>query len=298
MLAATLAATWPHVPPDELHAWWMSYAAPAGATLGDVLHAADAVWPLTPAQVDAALAAGNPKCMAAFLEPAARERAFDAGANIQERPDGAYECAACLGTFGADDIVLCPRDHAQCRACFIQYVTVTHENEPLDSLPCPAGRDCGVPAWDPVVAALYLPPTYLAKLEARERETTEALLLSANVAARLFCVCGAVGIVEEGAVGDGTVACICGLVYCLRCGNIAHAAEQCGVPRDTLQWVNQNAKRCPNCGTAIEKNGGCNHVTCTRSAGGCGYEMCWLCLGKYRACKCPLFGNGPAAQQP
>lgn len=34
-----------------------------------------------------------------------------------------------------------------------------------------------------------------------------------------------------------------------------------------------NIKDCPKCGTSIEKNGGCNHMTC----GGCGSHICWLC---------------------
>eukprot|EP00667_Euglena_gracilis_P019858 EG_transcript_21357 len=42
-------------------------------------------------------------------------------------------------------------------------------------------------------------------------------------------------------------------------------------------------KRCPRCKQGIEKNAGCDHMTCRTSAGGCGHEFCWLCLADYAA---------------
>ena len=35
-----------------------------------------------------------------------------------------------------------------------------------------------------------------------------------------------------------------------------------------------NHKLCPSCNAPIEKNGGCNHVTCWK----CKSHMCWPCL--------------------
>lgn len=43
----------------------------------------------------------------------------------------------------------------------------------------------------------------------------------------------------------------------------------------------EGVKRCPKCGHAIEKNGGCDHMTCNRQAGGCGSEFCIRCLADY-----------------
>ncbi len=39
-------------------------------------------------------------------------------------------------------------------------------------------------------------------------------------------------------------------------------------------WITANAKKCVQCEKYIEKNGGCNHMTCKL----CGKEFCWLCL--------------------
>ncbi|KAF8603499.1 hypothetical protein BDV93DRAFT_473140 [Ceratobasidium sp. AG-I] len=65
-------------------------------------------------------------------------------------------------------------------------------------------------------------------------------------------------------------------------------AEQAGRARqaqDNLAseaYIQQHAKACPNaaCGRNIEKNDGCDHMTCRRPAG-CGHEFCWVCFADY-----------------
>lgn len=57
--------------------------------------------------------------------------------------------------------------------------------------------------------------------------------------------------------------------------------------KQNIDWIKEHTKSCPNCDNAIEKNKGCNHMTCK-----CGYEFCWYCLEEckkpcehFKACK-------------
>ncbi len=39
------------------------------------------------------------------------------------------------------------------------------------------------------------------------------------------------------------------------------------------EWLQKNTKACPQCKAPVEKNGGCNHMTCNQ----CRHEFCWTC---------------------
>lgn len=50
--------------------------------------------------------------------------------------------------------------------------------------------------------------------------------------------------------------------------------QKCEDDSETANWIEANTQSCPVCFTQIEKNGGCNHLTCRK----CSYEFCWICL--------------------
>jgi len=51
--------------------------------------------------------------------------------------------------------------------------------------------------------------------------------------------------------------------------------KKCEDDSETANWISANTKECPKCLSTIEKNGGCNHMTCRK----CKNEFCWMCMG-------------------
>lgn len=89
--------------------------------------------------------------------------------------------------------------------------------------------------------------------------------------------------------------CCKGHPFCISCSGVAHSPCSCDQWQEWFQkiseetknadakssddianalWVAANTKRCPRCSTAIEKDEGCNHMSCRK----CRYEFCWICM--------------------
>ena len=76
------------------------------------------------------------------------------------------------------------------------------------------------------------------------------------------------------------VSCKKGHKFCFNCLKAWHENEECdtSVDKSFEKWRDSDkVKRCPKCKYFIEKNEGCNHITCYN----CKYQFCWLCLGEY-----------------
>jgi ariadne-1 len=73
--------------------------------------------------------------------------------------------------------------------------------------------------------------------------------------------------------------------FCFGCGYNDHQPTPCPLVKqwlkkceddsETANWISANTKECPICSSTIEKNGGCNHMTCRK----CKHEFCWMCMG-------------------
>ena len=86
----------------------------------------------------------------------------------------------------------------------------------------------------------------------------------------------------------------CGHSTCFDCGKKPHGRASC-MQAETWQkhylmleeaagteeskqndekWLAQNTRPCPSCKSPIQRNFGCNHMTCNC----CGHEFCWVCM--------------------
>jgi ariadne-1 len=91
-----------------------------------------------------------------------------------------------------------------------------------------------------------------------------------------------------------TVSCPEDHSFCFGCSGTNHQPATCKIAKlwlkkcaddsETANWISANTKECVKCKSIIEKNGGCNHMTCKK----CGTEVifilnqfCWVCLGNW-----------------
>ncbi|KAJ7633438.1 hypothetical protein DFH06DRAFT_692371 [Mycena polygramma] len=61
------------------------------------------------------------------------------------------------------------------------------------------------------------------------------------------------------------------------CGVALLWLKKCRDDSETANWIKSNTKECAKCMSTIEKNGGCNHMTCKK----CKHEFCWVCMGPW-----------------
>jgi ariadne-1 len=71
-----------------------------------------------------------------------------------------------------------------------------------------------------------------------------------------------------------TVTCKCGHAFCFGCLLNDHQPcicplvklwlRKCADDSETSNWISANTKECSKCGSSIEKNGGCNHMSCKK----------------------------------
>ena len=91
------------------------------------------------------------------------------------------------------------------------------------------------------------------------------------------------------------IKCDCGYNFCFLCLEESHSPCECEMIKlwkesikekgsgEDYVWMRENTKNCPKCGINIEKNQGCNHMTCRRELGGCGHEFCWVCMAPWNS---------------
>ena len=189
-------------------------------------------------------------------------------------------CGICFDYYNMESTLPCSKseEHTLCKRCFGYYILSKASSDSLSTIEC--AYDACDGRYDKLVAEAYLPAGLCKRMDTNQLQVDQRVALATgNVAATLYCECGVVAVVEREHVGDNTVTCCCGRTYCIKCGNFVHPAQPCPLPRETIKWMGKHkAKRCPNCGTGIEKTGGCTHMTCRT----CKHEFCWLCLGPWR----------------
>jgi hypothetical protein len=212
------------------------------------------------------------------------------------------ECPICLCDTPVSECTALPCGHWYCNGCYTSYVSLEVSEARVSGLQCPA-KTCVQPLGD-TSAMLLLgaskPATRLLRFAATAQvaDDNRAMQCLSNGCGQVM---HAVARTARTSLAPGAFSACdkCTAVKCLRCplaGHWPHSCETASWARMifkakmpikgddeellTLRWIANSTKDCPKCGTAIEKNMGCNHMRCLSNVK-CNYEFCWVCLAPW-----------------
>lgn len=198
-----------------------------------------------------------------------------------------FMCDICCDDDADMETVSVSCGHRFCRHCYTQYLSqkIKEEGESR-RIQCPQS-DCDVIVDEKTVALLVDQQT-----NNKYRELLNRTFVDDNDILR-WCPAPDCEYAIECTVPSTslttvvpTVECQCGCRFCFGCGLYDHQPcicilvkkwlQKCEDDSETANWISAHTKECPKCHSTIEKNGGCNHMTCRK----CRYEFCWVCMGR------------------
>ncbi|CAJ1063532.1 E3 ubiquitin-protein ligase RNF14 isoform X2 [Xyrichtys novacula] len=232
------------------------------------------------------------------FDEAQRQRVFDSKV---------FCCGICfMEKLGANCLCFKECQHVYCKACMTEYFQIQIRDGNVQCLNCPEPKCTSV--------ATPLQVKQLVDEELFARYDRLLLQFSLDLMADVvYCPrqsCGTAVMVEP----DTTmgICSACQYAFCTLCKLGYHGLSACKINADELrklrdeylsasieeqkfmeqrfgkrviqkaveesysrEWLDENCKACPRCGTNIQKADGCNKMTCTS----CRQYFCWLCLG-------------------
>ncbi|KAL7109197.1 hypothetical protein ACP275_06G160300 [Erythranthe tilingii] len=197
-----------------------------------------------------------------------------------------HRCKICLEKIkGGKETLSSACGHPFCGDCWKNYVTFSiNEGPGCLSLCCP----------EPGCKARVGPDMMDLLASEEEKEKYNRYLLRSYVELHgtiKWCPgpgCDRAVQIESGECKNYDVTCDCSYVFCWNCTEDMHRPVDCETVEkwvilknseaENTTWIMAYTKPCPKCKRSIEKNDGCNHMTCGKS---CGHQFCWLCLGNW-----------------
>ncbi|KAJ6236378.1 e3 ubiquitin-protein ligase ari5-related [Anaeramoeba flamelloides] len=195
-------------------------------------------------------------------------------------------CQTCFCQLKKSDKIALKCQHAFCNECWVNYLTFRIKEQRVDDLFCQSYQ-CYERVTEGFLKEVVDEENY------KKYQWTLAKSFVSQNPENAWCPApNCDRACTKGMIQRGTnVECSCGHRFCFNCKEEAHSPancddvavwlKKCKDDSETFNWLMANTKPCPKCKNLIEKNGGCNHMTCRKNSGGCGYEFCWICLGDW-----------------
>uniref|UniRef100_A0A3P9LFL9 E3 ubiquitin-protein ligase RNF14 n=2 Tax=Oryzias TaxID=8089 RepID=A0A3P9LFL9_ORYLA len=232
------------------------------------------------------------------FDEAQRQKVFDSKV---------FCCGICFSEkLGSHCLCFKECQHVYCNACMTEYFQIQIRDGNVQCLNCPEPKCTSLAT--PLQVKQLVDEELFARYDRLLLQSTLDLMADVVYCPRQFC--GTAVMVEP----DTTmgICSACQHAFCTMCKLAYHGVSHCKFPAEELRnlrdeylsatsegkkfmekrfgkrviqkaveesfsrdWLTENCKCCPKCGTNIQKVDGCNKMTCTS----CKQYFCWLCLG-------------------
>uniref|UniRef100_A0A3B4CQD6 RBR-type E3 ubiquitin transferase n=1 Tax=Pygocentrus nattereri TaxID=42514 RepID=A0A3B4CQD6_PYGNA len=194
------------------------------------------------------------------------------------------QCGVCLQFVRRDALLSLPCQHSFCKSCWEQHCTVLVKDGVGVGISCMA-QDCSLRMPEDFVLPL-LPSE---ELKEKYRRYLFRDYVESHFQLQLCPGADCPIVIKVQEPRARRVQCSrCGEVFCFKCRQMYHAPTDCATIRkwltkcaddsETANYISAHTKDCPKCNICIEKNGGCNHMQCSK----CKHDFCWMCLGDWK----------------
>ena len=210
----------------------------------------------------------------------------DGGAAGGGAAAAAGEDAMCMVCCDDESPLTLPCGHTGCVDCWKQYLEMKIMEGESSHLTCMGFSDSS--KCNLIVDEAIVKRVCSAEIHAKYADFVARSYVDENKMVTWCPSAGCSNAVRMTSLTRTDVACACGHHFCFKCNHEAHAPATCQLlvvwekkckdDTETSNWIKVNTRVCPSCSTPIEKNGGCNHMTCRK----CKHEFCWLCSGDWR----------------
>jgi len=214
---------------------------------------------------------------------------------IGQMADQMHECPSCLDDFPLSEMVALNCCHLYCSKCLKDYVSMQINEGASECIKCP-GYKCKFIMDEIMLSSL---------LNTEDYEKYIRFLANSYVEKHphiKWCPakgCG-LAIQQQGTQTSSMVMCRCGLLWCWKCAKDGHWPASCDQLKwwndiyakddhrvsfeteeeaQSVRWLLKYTQDCPKCTAPIQKNGGCNHMSCKK----CGMQYCWVCLDTWQS---------------
>jgi len=199
-----------------------------------------------------------------------------------------YLCLICGDEYSIENIyVLDNCNHKYCIDCLEQMLMVKINDGSVQEINCP-DPTCGNQIDYNQIKQIVRDERTFAKYEEFNLKKTLETIPDLRWCPRPGC-----GNAMIGSNDNPMMICSndsCRFSFCFRCKEEWHADVTCEKYQEWkvenneaearyIDWVKTNTRDCPKCRANIQKNGGCNHMTCSN----CRHEFCWLCKIDYNS---------------